>query len=112
MTDDAKYRVIQTLPSWTGQSMTFAIPRLGEVLLARLDEEAGQLHVYPGTVTQTYDDPQGGWYRGRWLVKLKDIHHFVDHAFSAHYAICMNPQLPALQSLCDLRNIELCVHGG
>lgn len=112
MTDDTRYRVIQTLPSWIGQSMSFAIPKLGEVLLARLDETTNELHVYPGTVTNTYDDLEGGWYRGRWLVHLPGIEHFVDHGFSAHYAICMQPQLPSLQTLCKMLGITLCLHEG
>lgn len=111
MTDDAKYRVVQTLPSWIGQSMTFAIPRLGDAMLARLDENTQELHVYPGTVTQTYDDPDGGWYRGRWLMKLQDINHFVDHAFSAHYAVTMNPSQPILATVCRLLGIDCCLHG-
>ena len=112
MTDDAKYRVVQTLPCWEGQSMTFALPKLGDAVLCRLEEASSQLHVYPGQVTKTYDDSQGGWYRGRWLMKLDDIQHFVDHAFSAHYAIGMNYQQQAIKTLCDLLKVELCTHQG
>jgi hypothetical protein len=112
MTDDKHYRVVETLPCWKGQSMTFAIPRTGDVLLSRLDENNKQLHVYPGKVTQTFDDPDGAWCRGRWYVNLPGINHFVDHAFSAHYAICMQPQPHALQTLCQLLGLEYSSHEG
>ncbi|MAX25004.1 MAG: hypothetical protein CMJ19_10915 [Phycisphaeraceae bacterium] len=112
MTDDKRYRVIETLPCWNGQSMTFAIPKLGDVLMGRLDESNQQLHIYPGKITQTFDDPDGGWCRGRWYVNMPGMDHFVDHAFSAHYAICMQPQPQALATLCQTLGLDFCLHKG
>lgn len=112
MTDEDKYRVVQTLPCWPGQSMVFTHPKLGDAVLARLDEENDELHVYTGRVTKTYDDPDGGWYQGRWLMQLDDIDHFVDHAFHAHYAVSMNQNLFALKTVCDLSGLTFCLHDG
>lgn len=112
MTDNEKYDVVQTRPSWVGQSMTLAFPKLGEVACARLDEQSHELHVYPGKVTRVFNDPQGGWYRARWYVKLDDMQHFVDQSFSAHYALAYDTNIPALTSLCDLLNMKMCLHEG
>ncbi|HAI12429.1 MAG TPA: hypothetical protein DCM28_12040 [Phycisphaerales bacterium] len=110
MTDEKRYRVVETKPSWRGQSMSLAIPKLGSSLLARLDETSNELHVYPGQITRTYDDPDGGWYRGRFLIHMPGIEHFVDHGFSAHYALGLRPDTASLASLCQLLKIECCIH--
>ena len=111
MTDDQFYRVVETKPSWRGQSMSLAIPKRGDAQLARLDESNDELHVYPGKLIRTYDDPEGGWYRGRCLFHMPGIEHFVDHGFSAHYAISLKPNRQVLSTLCHLLGISCCFHG-
>lgn len=88
---EARYTVRETLPSWPGQSMIAATPRLGPIALARLGDAADTLHLAYGDVTGLAFGEHCGWYRHRWFIRLPDARHFATRCLHHHYAIAPAP---------------------
>jgi len=84
---EQRYRIRETLPAWPGQSMTWATPRLGPVVLARLASDLSRIHVVSGEVDECRMDDRRGWYRGRWMIKLPSATSFTRNCLHQHYAI-------------------------
>lgn len=99
MTEGDRYDIVETRPSWPGQSMVYTVPKKGPVLLARLWDECEELDVVRGEVVEVIQRPDRGWYRCRWLVRLADMPRFVQTAVHHHYAIGPDVHLKALQVL-------------
>lgn len=85
--EESRYSVRETVPSWPGQSMVSATPRLGPVILGRLDAEASSIHLVHGEADGTGFGDQFGWYRGRWFIRLPDTSEFARRALHHHYVI-------------------------
>jgi hypothetical protein len=64
-----------------------ATPRLGPVILGRLDAEASSIHLVHGEADGTGFGDQFGWYRGRWFIRLPDTSEFARRALHHHYVI-------------------------
>ena len=106
MMQESRYEVREALPCWPGQSMIAATPKLGPVLLARLDVDAETVHLVHGEADGTGFGEQYGWYRGRWFVRLPDARDFAARALHHHYVIAPDGDQVALQTLCDLLGIQ------
>jgi L-fucose isomerase-like protein len=87
MMEEDRYRVRETLPDWPGQSMIWATPKLGPVLLARIDRNAAALHLVRGQADALGFGDRYGWHRGRWFIRLPDARDFARRALHHHYAI-------------------------
>ena len=87
MMEEERYRVRQTLPAWPGQSMVGATPRLGPVILARLNPDGRGIHLVPGQVDGRTMDDRFGWYRGRWFIRVPSVPQFIAKCLHQHYAI-------------------------
>ena len=87
MMEEDRYVVREAAPSWPGQSMIWATPKLGPVALARLSTDAGSMHVVYGEADGLGFGDQYGWYRGRWFVRLPDAREFAQRCLHHHYAI-------------------------
>jgi len=107
MMQESRYEVREALPCWPGQSMIAATPKLGPVLVARLDVNAEAVHLVHGEADGTGFGDQYGWHRGRWFVRLPDARDFAARALHHHYII-----VPAaddhgrLATLCKLLGIQ------
>ncbi|GEM_PF-1288552 len=84
---ESRYRVREALPSWPGQAMICATPKLGPVVLARLGEQARDIHLEYGEADGLGFGDQYGWYRGRWFIRLRDVRAFADCCVHQHYAV-------------------------
>jgi hypothetical protein len=82
-----KYRVQSLAPTWEGEAMVSSTPRLGPVVLGRINEQADCIHVETGIADATVFGEQYGWYRGKWTIKLPSVATFVENCQHHHYAI-------------------------
>ncbi|MBN1557048.1 MAG: hypothetical protein JW951_02745 [Lentisphaerae bacterium] len=105
MMTEARYTVREAVPSWPGQSMIAATPRLGPVVLARLDADGNALHWVPGEADALGTGDRYGWYRGRWFVRLPDAKAFARACLHHHYAV--GPRPPDLTRLDTLAHTLL-----
>jgi len=84
---EKRYRVRETIPAWPGQAMIWATPKLGPVVMARLDDQVTRLHLEYGEADGTGFGDQYGWYRGRWFIRMRDTRDFATKCLHHHYAI-------------------------
>jgi len=84
---EERYRIREALPSWPGQSMTASTPRLGPVVLGRLNADASRIHLLSGVVDESRMNDRYGWYRGRWMIRVPSATSFTKHCIHQHYAI-------------------------
>lgn len=87
MMEEARYRVRETLPSWPGQSMVIGTPKLGPVVLGRLNPDASGIHWVRGEADGLGLGDRHGWYRGRWYIRVPSVPDFMDRCLHQHYAI-------------------------
>jgi hypothetical protein len=87
MMEEARYKIRKTLPSWPEQAMISATPKLGPVVVARLGEQASEMHLEYGEADARGTGDQYGWYRGRWFIRLADARRFANRCMHQHYAV-------------------------
>ena len=87
MREESRYTVREALPAWPGQSMIAATPKLGPVVLARLDDDAASIHLAYGEADGLGFGDNLGWYRGRWFVRVPDAKEFAARCLHQHYVI-------------------------
>jgi hypothetical protein len=88
---ESRYTIRKTLPAWPAQAMVSATPKLGPVVLARLGEQARDMHVAYGEADGWGRGDQYGWYRGRWFIRLASTRKFAARCLHHHYAIAPDP---------------------
>ncbi len=84
---ESRYKIRKTVPSWPEQAMISATPKLGPVVMARLGEQARDIHVEYGEADGRGQGDQYGWYRGRWFIRLNNTRQFAARCVNHHYAI-------------------------
>lgn len=84
---ESRYKIRKTIPSWPEQAMISAAPKLGPVALARLGEQARNIHLEYGEADGRGPGDQYGWYRGRWFIRLTSARKFAERCLNHHYAI-------------------------
>jgi len=87
MMEEERYRVVEALPAWPGQSMVASTPKLGPLVMGRLSADASAIHVLPGEADWRHERDDGTWYRGRWTVKIPSVADFISLCFHHHYAL-------------------------
>ena len=87
MMEEKRYRVREARPSWPGQSMIAATPKLGPVVMARLTPDAAGVHLVGGEADGLGFGDQYGWYRGRWFIRIPSAWDFIERCQHQHYAI-------------------------
>jgi len=100
MMEGTRYDVVETLPPWPGQSMTWSVPRMGPLVLARLHGDGGALDVYAGEGVEVRQADRVDWHRLKWLVRM-DVGAFVAEAIHHHWAIARPPRGRSLELLCE-----------
>jgi hypothetical protein len=88
---EPRFKIRKTLPSWPAQAMIAATPKLGPVVVARLGEQASEIHLEYGEADARATGDQYGWYRGRWFIRLPDARKFAARCFHQHYAVAPDP---------------------
>jgi hypothetical protein len=84
---ESRYKIRKTIPSWPEQAMISATPKLGPVVMARLGEQARDVHVEYGEVDGLGLGDQYGWYRGRYFIRLDNARAFAERCMNHHYAV-------------------------
>jgi len=85
--EESRYAVREAVPCWPGQSMIAATPKLGPVVMARLDSGSAGIHLVRGEADGIGFGDQYGWSRGRWFIRLPDARDFAARCLHHHYAI-------------------------
>jgi hypothetical protein len=91
MMEEPRYKVRETMPFWPGESMIVSTPKLGPVVLARLNGDASAFHAVSGEADGLGPGDKYGWYRGRWFIKVPSAKDFAAKCLHQHYAIGPNP---------------------
>ena len=84
---EPKYRVVEALPGWPGDSMTASTPKLGPAAMLRLSQDAFGAHLMPGTIDMLGQGDKQDGLRGRWFIKIPSTLDFVARCLHPHYAI-------------------------